>query len=312
VVKVDIGSTVQIGDVLATLNRADFDLRVAHSQAQVQSIRAKLGLRPGDDDAKLDRQKAPPVRQERIMLDDARGKAERARSLSRQRAIATELVEDLEAVLRVAETKYDSSMNLVEEQISLLAVMKQELAQAEQARDDSTIRAPFGGVVQQRFAAPGSYLPVGAPVASVVKTDPLRFRAGVPERDALRVAVKQTIRLHVKGMPDAIAGTVTRIAPALDLGSRALTIEADIPNPDGKLRSGLFATGEIVVDPAAKSLTIPLAAVTEFAGVEKVWKFDGGKLLSTRVLTGRRDGERAEVLQGLKPGDVIAASSGDK
>lgn len=306
-VKVDLGSPVKQGDILAELEMEHFDLRVRHVEAQVQSIRAKLGLKPGQDDAKLDRMNAPPVRQERTVRDEARGKAERARRLAAQKAIATEEAENLEAALRVAEAKLDSALNLVEEQVALLHVMKQELAQALQTRQDATIRAPFDGVVQQRFAAPGVYLQVGAPVASLVRTNPVRFRAGVPERVALRVAVRQPVHLEVQELKDPVTAVISRIAPALELNNRALTVEVDLPNPAGLLRPGLFAQGTITTNPAARTLAIPLGAVTTFAGVDKVWKVEKGPPREVRIRTGRRDQGRVEVLGGLKAGDIILA-----
>jgi RND family efflux transporter MFP subunit len=307
-VNVDIGSVVRKGDVLASLRIEEFELRVRHAEAQVQSLRAKVGLKPGADDAKLDRTKAPPVRLERTMLDDAKAKVDRARSLQGQRAIPAEEVQTLEAALRVAEAKYDSSLNLVEEQIALLGVAKQDLGLAIQARDDATIRAPFDGTVQQRLVAPGVFLQVGTPVVTLVRTDPLRFRAGVPEREALKVAVGQAVRVHIEGMREPVVGTVTRIAPALEMNSRSLTIEADVPNSGGKLRAGLFAHGDVVVDPAAKAVVVPKTAVTEFAGVEKVWVVEKGQPREARLRTGRRESERLEVLDGVKPGDVILAA----
>jgi len=306
-VKVDIGSIVKQGDTLATLEMEDFDLRILHAEAQVEQSRAKLGLRPGEDDAKLDRLKAPPVRQEQTMYENAKGKVDRERALRSQGAGTVELLQDAEAMLRVAKAKLDSSLNFVEEQVALLNLYKQELAQAKQSRTDATIRAPFDGVVQHRYAASGVYMPIGASVISLVRTNPLRFRSGVPEREALRVAVGQSVKIDIKGLKDPIAATISRIAPALELNSRALTIEADIPNADSKLRSGLFAQGEIIVDPASQTIAVPLSTITEFAGVEKVWKVENNEVREVRIRTGRRDKDRVEIVSGLKAGDVILA-----
>jgi len=241
------------------------------------------------------------------MYENAKGKVDRERALRSQGAGTVELLQDAEAMLRVAKAKLDSSLNFVEEQVALLNLYKQELAQAKQSRTDATIRAPFDGVVQHRYAASGVYMPIGASVISLVRTNPLRFRSGVPEREALRVAVGQSVKIDIKGLKDPIAATISRIAPALELNSRALTIEADIPNADSKLRSGLFAQGEIIVDPASQTIAVPLSTITEFAGVEKVWKVENNEVREVRIRTGRRDKDRVEIVSGLKAGDVILA-----
>ena len=95
------------------------------------------------------------------------------------------------------------------------------------------------------------------------------------------------------------------VSPSLDPQSRALVFEADIPNPDQKLRSGLFAEAEVVVDSDAAALVIPHTALEQFAGVEKVWKVVDGMATEQEVLVGPRRSEGREILQGLSDGDRI-------
>ncbi|MEX2121380.1 MAG: efflux RND transporter periplasmic adaptor subunit [Pirellulales bacterium] len=306
-VMVDLGSVVSAGDVLARLEAEDFDLRVQQAEAQINQARAALGLKPGDDDERLDRTKVPLVLQERALLDEARLNDERARQLIEKNVITTAELQATEAALRVAEARFESALNSVEEQLATLAVRKAELAVARQSQSDAVIRAPFSGVVQQRHVGPGVYLNVGQPVAALVRTDPLRFRAGVPERQSARLAVGQAVRLSVEGMEQPIEARISRISPALDLSNRSLTIEADVANPNFALRSGLFAEAEIVIDAGQRALAVPAPAVVEFAGVEKVWLVRKGQAGEQRVRTGRRNGQWIEILDGLQEGDQVVA-----
>jgi RND family efflux transporter MFP subunit len=308
-VKADLGSVVKLGDVLATLDAEEFDLRVRLAEAHVKQARAKLGLRPDEPDEKLDRADAPPVRQERASLDEARAKLDRGRSLLRQKAIAVEEVQLMESTLGIAEARYQSALNGVDEQIAQLAALRAELDLARQQRDDAVIRAPFAGVVQERHVGPGVFLQRGASVVTLVRTDPLRFRAGVPEREAMQVHLGQPVRLEVQGEARPFETRVTRLSPSLDLASRSLMIEADLPNAGSRLPTGLFAEGEIVVDPKAPALVVPAGAVTEFAGVEKVWVVKDGQAREQRVRTGRRDRQRVEILDGLAAGDRVVADA---
>ena len=167
---------------------------------------------------------------------------------------------------------------------------------------------PRSGVVKARHVAPGSYLNIGDAVATLVRADPLRFRAGVPERSSTRLRIGQPVRVYVEGESEPVESTITRISPSLDLASRSLTIEADIKNPDGRFRTGLFAEAEIVVDPNERALAVPENSIVQFAGVEKVWLVRDNAAVSQRVRSGRRQGSLVEILEGLKPNDVILAN----
>ncbi len=303
--RADRGSAVQQGHVLAELEAEDFELQVQQAEAQVGQIRAKLGLKPGEPDAKLDKQKSPPVLQEQALLEEARSNAARVRVLLQQNAGTVEELEKHEASLRVAEARLASALNTVEEQIALLGLRRTELALAKQRLADAVIRAPFAGIVQERHISRGVYVQVGDPIVTLMRIDPLRFRGGVQERDAAQVQVNETLHIHVEGIAGPLVAKVSRISPALDMSSRSLVIEADVPNPEGRMRAGLFAQGDIVVDAQARALAVPEHAVTEFAGVEKVWLLKDKKAQERRVLTGRRERGLVEILAGLSAGDRI-------
>jgi membrane fusion protein (multidrug efflux system) len=133
----------------------------------------------------------------------------------------------------------------------------------------------------------------------------LRFRAGSPERTAIGVSEGQPITLALEGQPEKIQTTISRISPALDVSSRSLIIEADIPNPDGKLRTGLFAEAEVLVDADQRVLAVPARSIVSFGGVEKVWTVVDNKAEPRQVRTGRRDDRLVEVVEGLKPGEIV-------
>jgi RND family efflux transporter MFP subunit len=308
-VRVDLGSVVRQGDVLAVLDPAEFELRVQQAQAQLSEACAALGMEPDDSENELDRLKAPPVALERALLDEATALVQRARGMIEQRVTTPQELERAEAQQRVAAARYASALNGVDQKIATVRIRRAELALARQQQSDATLVAPFDGVVQARHVAPGGYLTVGLPVVSMVRNHPLRFRGSVPERVALRVAVGQALTISIEGQPEPITGTITRISPGLDVGSRSLLIEADVPNPDNRLRGGLFAEADIVVDPDAQALAIPAGAVFEFAGVRKVWVVDDGKAREQGVTTGRTTGALVEIVSGLSPGAQVIADS---
>ena len=307
-VEVDFGDQVEQGAVLTRLESELFDLQVAQAEAQLMQARASLGLMPGDDEAKLDPMKSPPVVQEAAMLEEARLGVERSRSLRRQGVNTVEELQQREAIHSVALARLNSALNATQEKIALLAVRRAELGQAVETQKEAVTVAPFKGVIQERHVAPGVYLQVGQPIVTLVRTDPLRFRAGVPEREALSVRVGQDIRLELEGESEPLVAQVARISPAIDLSSRSLMIEADIHNPDSRLRTGLFVEGEIVVAADEMVLAVAEASIMEFAGVEKVWLVRDGRSQECRVDTGRRHRGFIEIIGGLTAGDQIVAN----
>ncbi len=307
-VLVDLGMRVEKGQVVAKLDTEEFDLKVQQAEAQVAQARATVGLKGSTPDDKLEPTKAPPVVQEMALLEDARLNVQRVRDRQSKGAFTQEEIQTRETAMHVAEARYRSALNSVHEQIALLALRRSELALAMQNREDAMLKAPFVGIIQERHVAPGSYVTVGQRVATLVRIDPLRFRAGVPERAASGVSVGQPIRVYLEGQTAAIEAKISRISPTLDISSRALMIEADIDNRAGRWRSGLFAEGDILVDADQSVLAVPLTSVVAFGGVEKVWAVKDNKAEPRPIRTGRRDAQYVEILAGVEAGDVILSN----
>lgn len=307
--EIDLGKSVAPGAVLAWLDEVEFQLRVEEAQAQLAQARAKLGLDPSDPVAVPNRERAAPVVEAKALLDDARRQADLSKELVEVKLNTKEELDEKLAALQVADARYRSALNSADQQIAQLGVFASQLALARQQLLDATIKAPFAGTIQRRHVAPGAYVRVGDPVVTLHKIDPLRFRGGVPEREATQVREGQKVQLRITGLDYPVTSSVTRTSPTLDTNSRTLPIEVNVPNPAGKLRSGLFVQAEIIIDETAMALAVPESAVFDFAGVEKVWVISGDEAQERQVSTGRRQGDRIEILDGLKPGDWIAVDS---
>jgi RND family efflux transporter MFP subunit len=305
VIHVDLGSQVRRGEPLVTFDTRELEILVRQAQAHLRQARAAVGLEPDQPEDQLDPLKSPPVLLEKSLLDEARANAERGRQFASRGAATAAEMDNLVAMQKAAEARYESALNQVGEKIALIGVRRVELELAEQRLADAQVVAPFDGVVVHRHVAPGEYLPAGASVVTLIRSNVLRFTAGVPENKAVRVRPGQGVRIHPADGAPPVEATVSRVSPSLDQSSRALRIEADVPNADRLWRAGLFAEADIVIDPDAECLAVPLAAVTEFAGVEKVWVVRDGKAAEQPVRTGRRDEHRVEILDGLSGGDLI-------
>jgi HlyD family secretion protein len=206
----------------------------------------------------------------------------------------------------------ESAMAGAREQVynrqALLRQRESELALARAALVDAVISSPLDGVVQARHVSVGELLGAGAPVATIVRIDPLRLRLEIPDHEAGKVAVGQHVRVLLGGA-DGHPGKIARLAPAIDEQSRTLTVEAEVPNP-GDLRAGSFVRAEIETG-SDSVLAIPTRALVVFAGIEKVITVEQGKAVERVISTGRRAGELSEVKRGLEEGSEIVLEPGN-
>jgi RND family efflux transporter MFP subunit len=309
---VDLGSTVRTGDLVAELDVTDFKLAVEQAQTALTQARARLGVPFDGSGDELPLERSSLVRQAEAVLQQTRLQQGRLVSLHKDGILARSELDAAEADRRVAEARYHEALEEVRSRIALVAERRTQLRIAEQRLADSQLRAPFAGAVRERHLSIGGYLDVGAPVVTIVRTHPLRLRVPIPEREATAVRVGQDVRVRLDGGPDApqAAGTVARVSPAVDESTRTVLVEAEIPNPDGLLRPGAFATAEIVTDPSERAILVPTSAVITFAGVTKVLGVADGKVVERRIRVGRRVGDDVEVVEGIAAGDAIIREPG--
>ena len=148
-------------------------------------------------------------------------------------------------------------------------------------------------------------------MAVLVRTHPLRLRVSVPEREAAAVKIGQPVRVRVEGDPNVYRGSVVRLSPQIAELNRTLLIEAEVPNEKGALRPGSFALVDVVTQADQQIVTVPASAIVVFAGVEKVISVKDGKSVEVRVQTGRREGDRVEVVSGLQAGQPVVVEPGN-
>jgi RND family efflux transporter MFP subunit len=213
--------------------------------------------------------------------------------------------------LAVAEGRYQDALEEVRNRQAILVQRRSELEIARQQLSDTAIVSPIDGAVSERQAAVGQYLPAGAPVATLVRTHPLRLRLAVPEREARFVRAGQTVDLTVEGDPGKYQGRVARLSPAIAESNRTLMIEAEVPNDQGALRPGSFAKADIIVESSQRIVTVPQDAIVNFAGIEKVLTVVKNAAVEKRVRTGRRIADRVEIVEGLAAGDEVIVKPGN-
>lgn len=309
-VTVDLGSVVRRGQVIAQVEQTDYRLRVQQADAALQQVRARVGLTLEGGDDRVDPEKTGTVRQARAVLDEASQNRKRVLTLVEQGVVARAEFESADAAFKVAQSRYQDAVEEIRNRQGLLAQRRTELALARQALADTVILASFDGIVQEKHASIGEFLNASAPVVTIVRVNPLRFRGEVSERDAATVRQGQAVRVTIEGDRGLYAGHIVRLSPTINQQNRVLIVEAEIANPGG-LRPGGFAHAEIVTDSGQMAVTVPASAVVTFAGIEKVITVEGGKAKEKPVTTGRRADAWTEVLSGINVGESVVLDPGN-
>ena len=145
-----------------------------------------------------------------------------------------------------ARRQYDIARNGAEQQYQALVASRARMTMARKALADAVVRAPFDGIVDERLVSVGDYVIRGTKVASVMRTTPLRVELTVPGQYLSSIATGRSVSLEVDAYPGrTFTGQVRYVSPAVRADSRALIIEAVVPNESGELKPGLFATARI-------------------------------------------------------------------
>ena len=172
------------------------------------------------------------------------------------------------------------------------------------------MRAPLAGLVARRHVSAGEYLKENAPLFTLVVADPLKYAGTVPERYAPELRVGQALEITVEAHPgQTFSGQVTRVAPAVEVQTRSLSLEARVPNADGRLRPGFFAKGSVLTRRDQAVTFVPAEAVTYFVGITKVFVVTDGKAEERLVKPGARQGGWVEIVGGVKAGEAVATTN---
>jgi membrane fusion protein (multidrug efflux system) len=179
------------------------------------------------------------------------------------------------------------------------------LRTAQKMLGDATIRAPFAGMIAERYVTAGEYVRPETKVVRLVAIDPLRLELIVPEADVAQIREGLAVTFHVAAAADQVFhGSIRYVGPAVRPGSRDLIVEAVVPNPDRRLRPGMFATAQVELGEQAVPV-IPVAAVRKDGSLNRVFALVSGHAEERLVKLGEeRDGVYV-VEQGLKKGDQV-------
>lgn len=171
---------------------------------------------------------------------------------------------------------------------------------------DSAVRAPFSGMVVERFVSVGEYVRPGSAIATLVQVDPLRLQLTVPESEVARVRAGQAVSFEVSAFPgERFAGKVEHLSPSLRTGTRDLVVEAVVSNPEHKLLPGMFALARIETERSEKPV-VSSASLRGQGGNARLFAVVDKRLQERLVQLGEREGDVVAIEKGVVVGERIA------
>lgn len=224
--------------------------------------------------------------------DLARQALERTRELIDQQASSQADLERAEATARSTRAQYD--------------LLSLRLAR-------TTVRAPFSGVVGQRFVSVGDYLTTSSRLASLQTVHPQRASFQVPERYAAALAVGQRVVFRVAALPGKeYAGVVDFVDPVVQLPGRTITVKAEVANPKRELQAGMFIEARLATAVRPSAVVIPEDAILPIQGSSFVWVAKDGKATRREVVLGVRTPGWVETKSGIEAGESVVVGGQER
>ena len=303
----DLGDRVAAGTPLLELDPEKLQYRAEGQRAALDQARARYGATSDGTLPSLDR--VPAVVSTSAQLADAQQQLERAKNLASRNLLSRSDLETAQTRYDTAKAAHDQALSSARQLRADIEAQSSSVRLAERELRDAVIRAPFDGYVAERLVSPGQFVQPQAPVMRIVRLQPLKLTAEVPEKFAPWIESGREMAVRVDAFPQEVfVGRIVRIAPAVNLRSRAFAIEGEIPNNDGKLKPGTFARVQITTDRVERAVTIPVAAVQSRYGTNRVFVVENGQALGKEIVLGDRLGDRVEVSKGLEAGTRIVSS----
>jgi RND family efflux transporter MFP subunit len=332
----DRDARIRLEQAQAQLNQSRSAVMQAEAQAEqartnVRQAQAQLGLSPNE---RFDINNVAEVRNAKANLDLAELEFSRSSRLLESGDVARSIYDQRRTQRDQARSAYQTALNganqrfaairTAEAQVSTaeagvraarsaVEAAQAQVSAAEKAVNDTFVRAPISGYVSDKVADVGEYISPSAPntkIATIVRTSVLRLRIDVPEQSIGKVATGQSISLQVSAFPERnFAGTVVRMSPSVNATARTLIVEAEVPNPEGLLKPGQFATVRITQSKPEPAVMIPVVAVRTEGDVSRVFVIKDGAAHEQIVQVGLLENDMIQVKSGVVEGEVVATSN---
>jgi RND family efflux transporter MFP subunit len=302
-IRVDIGSHVRTGDVLAVLEVPEIQDESQKAKADVATAQANVVTAQAD--VQRDEAAANIAHLSFQRINDV---ATQNKGLVPRQDVDVAQSRDAEAVAQLTSAR--SAVQAAEESKS---AADSEYARAGVMMQYAIIRAPFNGIVTKRYASTGSMIQAGIssqtqamPVVRLAQYDVLRLTLPVPVTDVAEIKDGESVDVNISNPARTIHGKISRFAGSVQMSTRTMDTQVDVPNADGSLIPGMYAEVHLHLADRSGVLSIPVDAVDGLGtSVEQAYVVRAGVVHLVQVTTGLQTPTRLEILSGLKEGDQV-------
>jgi RND family efflux transporter MFP subunit len=309
-INVDVGDHVKQGQTLAVLEVPEMQDDMARAQAAVDQAQAEVA-RVRDE-----------IRRAGSAHDIAHLSYQRLAGVVKERPglVAQQEIDDAHSRDLVAEAQLAAANSNLAEAMQKVSVSRAEQDRVKTMFAYARVTAPFTGVITKRYANTGSMIQAGTasqtqamPLVRLSENGLLRLILPAPESVVPQIHVGQQVVVKVPTLNRSFPGKVARFADRVQLATRTMDTEVDVPNPGLTLVPGMFAEVDLTTDKRSKVLTVPVTAVDVNATDESNGKVMAvsadGHLEQRDISLGLETANKMEVRSGLKEGDMVVIGS---
>ncbi|HET6960570.1 MAG TPA: efflux RND transporter periplasmic adaptor subunit [Vicinamibacterales bacterium] len=306
-INVDVGDRVTAGQLLAVLEIPELQDDMTTAQAGVKRSQEEVNRAEAD------------LARTESAHEVAHLSSTRLAAVMKQRPnlVAQQDIDEAQGRDRVAEAQVATAKAAVAAAQEQLAVARANENKTKTLFAYARITAPFAGVVTHRYADTGAMIQAGTssqsqamPVVRLSQNNLLRLTIQVPESAVSRIHLGAPVDVTVQALGRTFQGKVARFSERLNLDTRTMETEVDVPNPKLELVPGMYAYASITTDEARDVVVAPVQAIDRKDEKATVMLVGGdGRLESRVVTTGLESPDRVEVRNGVQPGDLVVIGS---
>jgi len=317
-IQVEQGDRVKADQVVAMVEREEKEAQLQVAQAALDVLRARwaqmeTGARPEEIT-----QSEQLVRQTKASWETSLDNYMRFKNLKERDFISQQRLDEAMLQVTLSEAEYRSAKEKLtlmrkgarqEDRDALLAQIRQAEAALRLAQihlKNTTIRAPISGIISKRFLDQGAFVSTTAPIVRIVAMDMVKVLVQVVESELaqLRVGAKAEISVDAY-RKQVFRGGVLRISPTVDPESRMADIEIQVDNRDHRLKPGMFARVNLVVQKRDGVLLLSKDSLVRESGPTRVFVHENGRALLREISLGLEGEKYVEVLRGLREGEEV-------
>ncbi|MQA88761.1 MAG: efflux RND transporter periplasmic adaptor subunit [Gemmatimonas sp.] len=214
----------------------------------------------------------------------------------------------------MSEIEFRTAQAQLEAAQAQLATAEAQAAGAVEQAQRTTVGSPIAGEVSDRSVNEGEAVNPGQTLFTVVNSAFLELQGQVPVDKAAQVREGQSVVFQLDAYPaQEFRGSVERLSPVADPGTRQVGVTLRLPNEDRRLIGGLFATGRVLTGPETEAVVVPESAVRGTGADSHVWVIEKGLLVRRAVMVGAKDDERGVlgITSGVRAGEMVLVAPGD-